>query len=384
MLTVPVDYPTIQEAINHSSSGGTVFVKSGVYTENLVVNTDGLRIVGENRDTTVIDGGNAGTVVYLVADNAEFSNFTVQNSGSGLTDSGIYLNSSSNSYVSENSVSGNNLGIYLFSSSNSVLRNNNLTGNEYNFGVSGSSLQDYIHDIDLSNLVDGKPVVYWVNEANKQPPDGAGYVAVVNSTNVTVDGLTLTKNWQAILFAYSTDSTIKNVAVTSNMDALWLIECSNCSVCGSTVKENNWGGIAIVNSINCSFQCNNITSNKGYGIFLSDSSGNLFYHNSLSNTNQVWFFGFSNNSWDAGTLIGGNYWSNYNGTDTDEDGIGDTPYVIDSNNTDSYPLMQPWVISSSEEPLRDIALYVITVIAVVAAICVIVAFVLKHNKGKGQ
>jgi hypothetical protein len=36
---------------------------------------------------------------------------------------------------------------------------------------------------------------------------------------------------------------------------------------------------------------------------------------------------------------GGNYWSDYKETDANHDGIGDTPYVIDANNTDNYPLM---------------------------------------------
>jgi hypothetical protein len=37
----------------------------------------------------------------------------------------------------------------------------------------------------------------------------------------------------------------------------------------------------------------------------------------------------------------GNYWSDYNGTDSNGDGIVDTPYIIDDKNVDHYPLMKP-------------------------------------------
>jgi len=57
------------------------------------------------------------------------------------------------------------------------------------------------------------------------------------------------------------------------------------------------------------------------------------------------------NFWDDGYPSGGNYWSDYKGTDlysgpyqneTGSDGIGDTPYVIYGDNVDHYPLMNPW------------------------------------------
>jgi len=47
-----------------------------------------------------------------------------------------------------------------------------------------------------------------------------------------------------------------------------------------------------------------------------------------------------NTTWDNGCE--GNYWSIYNETDLNRDGIGDTPYIIDGNNQDNYPLMNPY------------------------------------------
>ncbi len=96
---------------------------------------------------------------------------------------------------------------------------------------------------------------------------------------------------------------------------------------------------------------NNIASNC-YGIILTQySSSNIFYHNNIiNNTWQVSSDG-SPNTWDNGYPSGGNYWSDYKSTDlhsgpyqneTGSDGIGDTSYVIDSQNIDHYPLMTPF------------------------------------------
>jgi len=48
------------------------------------------------------------------------------------------------------------------------------------------------------------------------------------------------------------------------------------------------------------------------------------------------------NVWDDGYPSGGNYWSDYTGVDANSDGIGDTPYILDAQNVDNYPLMQPF------------------------------------------
>lgn len=46
-------------------------------------------------------------------------------------------------------------------------------------------------------------------------------------------------------------------------------------------------------------------------------------------------------SWDDGYPSGGNYWSDYDGVDLDNDGIGDTPYWVTGFAKDDYPLMKP-------------------------------------------
>jgi len=87
-IVVPDDYPTIQEAINNANEGDTVFVKEGTYYENFVLNKT-ISLVGQKKDTTVVDGNNS-NVIVVTADSVQITNLTVRNGGSeGI---GIFLN----------------------------------------------------------------------------------------------------------------------------------------------------------------------------------------------------------------------------------------------------------------------------------------------------
>jgi parallel beta-helix repeat protein len=84
----------------------------------------------------------------------------------------------------------------------------------------------------------------------------------------------------------------------------------------------------------------NVINHTIWSISLDRSYDNLFYHNDFINKwiDLVHLFTHpGSNYFDNG--LEGNYWSDYNGTDNDQDGTGDTPYLIDANNTDRYPLM---------------------------------------------
>jgi hypothetical protein len=85
-------------------------------------------------------------------------------------------------------------------------------------------------------------------------------------------------------------------------------------------------------------------SNKFYrnsinGIILKDSNSNIFFENNIIFQHTSILGGSRNNLWDNYSI--GNYWSDYTGTDGNGDGIGDTPYVINADNQDNYPLMAP-------------------------------------------
>jgi len=87
---------------------------------------------------------------------------------------------------------------------------------------------------------------------------------------------------------------------------------------------------------------NKISQSQYYGFFVYNCSELSIYHNNFINNTWSAISYYSTNIWDNGYPSGGNYWSDYTGVDANHDGIGDTPYIIDQNNTDKYPLMYAW------------------------------------------
>jgi len=85
--------------------------------------------VGEDRHSTIIDGGGTGSVISVTANNVDINGFTIQNSGSTSSDSGIYAISSGNN-ISHNTITNNWYGIYLYYSSNdNTIHHNNFINN---------------------------------------------------------------------------------------------------------------------------------------------------------------------------------------------------------------------------------------------------------------
>ena len=76
--TGPGNYSKIQDAINSAFHGDTVFVYNGTYYERIVINKR-ISLIGEDRDTTVIDGsGVTDYIVYISANWVNISGFTIQ------------------------------------------------------------------------------------------------------------------------------------------------------------------------------------------------------------------------------------------------------------------------------------------------------------------
>jgi len=181
-----------------------------------------------------------------------------------------------------------------------------------------------------------------------------------------------------IQLAYRDNVTIKNFIISlENFTGvcIWVYYCSNCAILNNTMESdyscsgidvgggdsnfiagnhvmNMAGAIGLGEGTSDNVIFGNTLTNNSQSIGIVNSQNNTIYRNNFINNNYIHIMtqlGSTSfvNYLDNGTV--GNYWSDYNGTDDDGDGIGDIPHVIDENIQDNYPLMNPVDITGIPE-----------------------------------
>lgn len=196
-------------------------------------------------------------------------------------------------------------------------------------------------------------------------------VKLFSSSGNTISENTITSRWplgweSIYLDWYSQNNRIIDNTISNSMYGLFIADYCDNNLIINNIMSNNFRGIYLGRSSGNTMSGNTITSSDEWGIRLWESSGNTIYHNNfIDNAPQV-VSDTSTNTWDKGYPSGGNYWSDYSGSDLfsgpnqnmpGSDGIGDNPYNIPSStgDKDNYPFIkengglieQSYVISSN-------------------------------------
>jgi parallel beta-helix repeat protein len=221
---------------------------------------------------------------------------------------------------------------------------------------------------------------------------------LIERDNIILDGLDQTMSgiglFPGIILMGRDNVTIRNLTITEFGFTIKMVSCTNCKILyndmpnpgrytiglslqssdynvisSNNITDNYYCGLSLLDSSHNIVSSNLISDNNNGGLMIGFSDENIFTENIIHNNfveltssyeNKFYhnqFIGFEeedylqqifispsdcNTVWDDGYPSGGNYWMYYNGVDTDNDRIGDSSYVVNSNNQDRYPLMTPW------------------------------------------
>lgn len=255
--------------------------------------------------------GDAGYVGIVNSENITVKDLILRNNGEG-----VLIVNTRRSRIENVNISNSFYGIWFDSSSQSTINSNIVNNTEH-----GIYLEDSYNNIVINNI----------------------------AINNLYRGITLRQSW---------DNNLTNN--TANNNTYYGIEVTiswHNNIIGNAVNNNGYHGIYI----NYVSHDNEITSNtannnkNGIYIISPDSYNNSIYNNYLNNINNLVYIGVKSNYWNTtkilgtniigGPYLGGNFWANPSGTgfsqtcaDVDRDGICDSAYVLDANNTDYLPL----------------------------------------------
>ncbi len=231
-------------------------------------------------------------------------------------------------------------------------------------------------------------------------------IALDSSSNNTITRNSITNSEgldysSGIALDSSHYNTINENNITQNALNCISLQSSNHNLITYNDLTYSAQGLRFIASSENTVYSNNIAYNHHLGIHMNGGHNNLIFQN-----NFIYSFAGGYDSryiWDNGTI--GNYWSNYNGTDENKDGIGDSPYSFstasymgfgDTVNTDNFPLMKPPVDldtildfadeekpPSTSEPFPTLPVVAASATAVVVFIGLLV-YTKKRQRGKSS
>jgi len=319
----PGNYTKIQDAINDTVDGDTVFVFHGTYYENIMIGKS-ILLTGENPKTTIINGSQVGTVIETQKSSVHISNFTVGGSGLSAWDQAIYVSFAKDFHLAYCIITGNVGGIRLKYVTDSKIEQCEIKNNSW-----CSMVIFTVKNLTISNCT---------IQNNGSPGGHGGQIDISNQewydwdSDIKIQYCTFSNNYFSSIHL---GSHIKDIEISHNN-----ISYHNygISVWGTHFLQTFHKIIIKDNSIldnvigiylqDCKFgvliEQNNISTNTEKGIYLLRASYMIIQNNNfIGNMIQTSFSNSLYNKWSQ------NYW---------DDWAGSNPYKISG----SLMLKIPW------------------------------------------
>lgn len=321
----PNNYTTIQDALNDADDGDTIFVYSGVYhaTGTGISIFKSVRLVGEDRDTTIID--NNGSPLSTQVDGVRIENFSIinggpRNNGIGISYAenvtikncklsnnynGVSMEGVSHAVISGCIIFSNNRSISIGRSSDVDVENCIFYSNENGIRMDASvhcsvsncsftgegilitgepeNISHYVHDI-YNNRVNGKPLLYYYGERNMVLKDvEVGELILVDCKNFKIQNMSISETEVGMEIEKGEKISIINCSFhDNNYYGIFGGYVSDSVISNCEIYKNGWRGIDLAYSRNNTMEGCRIYSNHWSGIILVDESyNNLIFNSSI-------------------------------------------------------------------------------------------------------
>lgn len=312
-------------------NGDTYTLTGDMTNQTIIINKDNILIDGVGHSLQ-FNGGNSeyGLEGFCLQD---VQNVTIKNFQISQFWDGIWMQNCSNIIIRNNTLSNINTGIHVNSANGTTV-----TGNSFNNTTTAIGYSSwYGFGPSVNNLISENQVI-----------NAATGISLTSSYSNTVTDNALTNVYDPI--EAGDNSTIAGNTMINGVDAIGV--SSYDIVYGNIISNFSESGLMLggVNGViyqNTIANCSSAVLMDGSSDSYPFGNNTIYQNNFLNNTQPLLMMGnssLSTNNWDRGKE--GNYWSSYNGTGS-ANGIGDTPYNLGANNTDLYPLMQPYVQESA-------------------------------------
>ena len=266
---------------------------------------------------------------------------------------GIYIYNSTSNALSNNTLAGNaNGGLWFNFSSNNQISSNNISGSKLGFGFIGNAAEDFMDDVDDSNQINGKPIYYLANISDSTVPSDAGYVALVNCSNIIVQNLNLTSNINGLATANCFNVTAQNLNLQGNLYSVMSTSTTNSTITHISVTAADYGvlmydssnfnqitennitssvfSISLQDCLNNSIVRNRLAGGNPWSVYLKNSSGNLIEANTLTDN----FRGMRIENSSQNVVNGNEVTTGW--ADTGIEMIGGANNLFSSNNVSNY------------------------------------------------